>query len=164
MGGAVSDVVFFHGGPGPPLLINFLLQLLPQKIIPSAYYSLILSVRNTGYSSLTALEEPIALSNSGFRYVADPPYCRRLSDFKYCDIFLFFFLFSLLFVDRLQAIEVNTQTPTSSFLGMMEKTGVCGSPQQPYYYRLRFTVHETFITVPVTCTVLVSKTSPNSCA
>ena len=78
----------------------------------------------------------------------------------------FFFLFSLLFVNLLQAIEVNTQTPTSSFLGMMEKT--CGSPQQPYYYRLRFTVHETFITVPVTCTstctVLVSKTSPNSCA
>ena len=92
---AVSDVVFFHGGPGPPLLINFSVQLLPQKFIPSAYYSLILSVRNTGYSSLMALEEPFSLSNSGFRYVAEPPYCRRLSDLKYCDFFLFFF-YSLL--------------------------------------------------------------------
>ena len=64
------------------------------KAAPSAYYSLIPSVRNTGYSSLTALEEPISLSISGFRYVAEPPYCRCLSDLKYCDFFFFFFILS----------------------------------------------------------------------
>ena len=89
---------------------------------------------------------------------------RCSSDLKYCDFLLFLHLFFPFVVDHLRAFVVNTLTPTSSFLGMMEKTGVCGSLQQPFYYRLRFTVHETFMPVPVTRTLLVSKTSPTSCA
>jgi len=63
------------------------------------------------------LEDNCSLSNSGFRYVAGPPYCRCLSDLKHCD----FFKFLLITVDRLQANVVKILTPTSSFLGMMEK-------------------------------------------
>ena len=97
--------------------------------------------------------------------IAESPYCRCLSDLKYCDFFLFlFFILSRLIVDRLQAIVVNTLAPTSSFLGMMEKTEMCGSLQQPFYNRLRFTAHVTFMPVPATCIVLVSKKSPVSCA
>ena len=89
---------------------------------------------------------------------------RCSSDLKYCDFLLFLHLFFPFFVDRLRAFVVNTLTPTSSFLGMMEKTEMCGSLQQPFYHRLRFTAHVTFMPVPATCTVLVSKKSPVSCA
>ena len=129
------------------------------KATSSAHYRVILFVCKTGNYSLMVLEDYSSFSSSGFRYVAESPYCRCLSDLKYCDFFLFLFLFfilSRLIVDRLQAIVVNTLVPTSSFLGMMEKTEMCGSLQQPFYYRLRFTAHVTFMPVPATCTVFVS--------
>jgi len=128
------------------------------KATSSVHYRVILFVCKTGNYSLMVLEDYSSFSSSGFRYVAESPYCRCLSDLKYCDFFLFLFLFfilSRLIVDRLQAIVVNTLAPTSSFLGMMEKTEMCGSLQQPFYYRLRFTAHETFMPVPATCTVFV---------
>ena len=89
---------------------------------------------------------------------------RSSSDLKYSDFLLFLHLFFPFVVDRLRAFVVNTLTPTSSFLGMMEKTEMCDSLQQPYYYRLRFTAHVTFMPVPATCTVLVSKKSPQCAA
>ena len=90
-----------------------------MKTTPSAYYSLILSVRNTGYSSLTALEEPISLSNSGFRYVAEPPYCRCLSDLKYCDFFSFFnSLFS-----SLTAFKPSWSTPRKTNIVVSRNDG-----------------------------------------
>ena len=127
------------------------------KATSSAHYRVILFVCKTGNYSLMVLEDYSSFLSSGFRYVAESPYCRCLSDLKYCDFFLFlFFILSRLSFDRLQAIVVNTLTPTSSFLGMMEKTEMCGSLQQPFYYRLRFTAHVTFMPVPATCTVFVS--------
>ena len=89
------------------------------KATSSAHYRVILFVCKTGNYSLMVLEDYSSFSSSGFGYVAESPYCRCLSDLKYCDFFLFLFLFffilSRLSVDRLQAIVVNTLAPTSSF-------------------------------------------------
>ena len=76
------------------------------------------------------------------------------------DLLLFLHLLFPFVVDRLRDFVVNTLTPTSSFLGMMEKTELCDSLQQPFYYRLRLTAHVTFMPAPATCTALVSKRSP----
>jgi hypothetical protein len=59
--------------------------------------------------------------------------------------------------NRLRAFVVNALIQTSLFLGMMEKTEMCGSLQQPFHHRLPFTAHVTLMPVPATCTVLVSK-------
>ena len=53
-------------------------------------------------------------------------------------------------------------TPTSAS-GMMEKTEMCGSPQQPFNHACDLTAHVTFMPVP-TNSLFVSSTPPHSCA
>jgi hypothetical protein len=54
--------------------------------------------------------------------------------------------------------------PTSASAGMMEKNGMCGSPQQPFTHACDLTAHETFMPVPTTHSLFASNTPPNSCA
>ena len=103
-----------------PVNSKTLLWLLSScaKATSSVHHRVILFVCKTGNYSLMVLEDYCSFSSPGFRYVAESPYCRCLSDLKYCDFFLFLFLFfilSRLIVDRLQAIVINTLAPTSSF-------------------------------------------------
>ena len=66
------------------------------KAAPSTHYYVILSVRDISNTSLTAPEDSISLSNSGFRYAVKNYFCRCLCDINYCDFLLSPLLFSLI--------------------------------------------------------------------
>ena len=80
------------------------------KATSSVQYRVILFVCKTGNYSLMVLEDYSSFSSSGFRYVAESPYCRCLSDLKYCDFFLFLF-FSYSLASALIASKPSWSTP-----------------------------------------------------
>ena len=72
-------------------------------------FSVILSVRNIRNTTLTAPEDPVSFSISGFRYAVENYFCRCLSDLKYCDFLLSPLLFSL--ISPLKAFKQSWQKP-----------------------------------------------------
>jgi len=90
--------IYFLDLQRPALSIHWDIKQLSRSPISSiprlcfllAWRQLLLSILSVCIFT-HVFEDHFSLSNSGFRYVAETPYCRCLIDLKYCDLFHFLF-------------------------------------------------------------------------